>query len=882
MRWKHYRRYLADGSKEVWWKSIDPTTGKWANGLFGRTPASLPLWNWHRLKSFPPDAPIVLTEGEPAAQALDAIGICAVATVCGAEIVPDRSVLEILAGRHVIIWRDHDRPGALHMGDIARELADGIATSLRWVSWPDAPPKGDAADFVRLHGADATRDIIARAQVEMPPIPAPSADGDPTYARRASGSAHGKRPTHGELLERAVRDAQEQGDAELFHDPDSRAYITLRVGEHRETLLVKGRGFRSWLSAQFFRRHGKAPSTQAMQEFLGALEGQALYAGPEHPTFVRVGSHGGNIYLDLGDSAWRCVEITPAGWLIVPHPDRVKFRRAAGMGALPLPVPGGNLNELRRFVNVEDDDQWRLACAWEVGAVRDRGPYSILALLGEHGSAKSTTARMLRALIDPNTVALRASPREERDLAVGTRHSWVLALDNISRLHPWVSDALCRISTGAGFAARTLYSDEDETLLGATRPIIVTGIGEFATQPDFLDRALILKLPPIREYREEADLWPEFEIARPALLGALLDVVVAALAHLPHVRSSGLPRMADFAKWAVAAEPALGWPQGSFLAAYIANRVGANQTALEGSVVAADLLTLLDDPSRHGSWEGTVGELLDVLTQRAGDRAKVAWWPRSARALRGALDRITSNLRAAGVEILTLPRTGRERRLVIKKGRDEIVTTVTSSQTRENKAPRGDGLGDGPVAVPETVTATAAGSDGLDGGPEIVTPDRHLASPIKSRESDEVTVMTVPPLPLLEEGAPDPTPGPGHPSHPCPVCGGARFWRGASPKWICTQCHKPAVPGMAVAWADVAPTLPAGDEGGRVDLKHVPDLVPPANPMNSTKRDEGDVRDEVPPALSTDPLAAEAARRFGNAVVEVRSAPGTEEEETSP
>src|SRR5262249_48386394 len=153
-------------------------------------------------------------------------------------------------------------------------------------------------------------------------------------------------------------------------------------------------------------------------------------------------------------------------------------------------------------------------------------------------------------------------------------NSWLVAFDNLSYLPAWLSDALCRLSTGGGFATRGLFTDDEEVIFDAQRPVILTGIEELATRSDLLDRAIVLHLPPLPEdrCRPEAELWAEFEEARPRILGALLDVVAGALRELPAVKLPRHPRMADFAVWATAAETALGWERGSFLKAYSGNR----------------------------------------------------------------------------------------------------------------------------------------------------------------------------------------------------------------------------------------------------------------------------------------------------------------------
>ncbi len=111
-----------------------------------------------------------------------------------------------------------------------------------------------------------------------------------------------------------------------------------------------------------------------------------------------------------------------------------------------------------------------LVIAWALAVLRYYGPYPILVLAGEQGSAKSTFSKMLRALLDPNTAPLRALPREDRDLFIAANNGHLLSFDNVSGLPAWISDTLCRLATGGGFAVRQLYTDQDEALFDAQRP----------------------------------------------------------------------------------------------------------------------------------------------------------------------------------------------------------------------------------------------------------------------------------------------------------------------------------------------------------------------------------------------------------------------------
>jgi hypothetical protein len=450
--------------------------------------------------------------------------------------------------------------------------------------------------------------------------------------------------------------------AELFHAPDGTGFADLDISGHRETWAIRSKAFRRWLARRFFEATQGAPNSEALQSALNVIEAKAHFDAPERMVHIRVGELNGRLYLDLCDTTWRAVEIDTNGWRVIDRPP-VRFRRAAGMKPLPIPVLGGSVERLRSFFNVQSNADFVLVVGYLLAALRDRGPYPVIALSGEQGSAKTTFSAIVRALLDPNTAPLRALPRNDRDLFIAASNGHVLAFDNISGLPAWLSDTLCRLATGGGFSVRQLWTDLDEVLFDATRPVILNGIEDFVRRPDLADRSLFLTLETIPEQcrRPEAELWAAFEAERPRILGALLDVVAHGLRMLPHRRLDRLPRMADFAVWATACETAL-WPAGTFMDAYSGNRDEAIGMAVEGDVVMAAIRTMMT--GRTEEWVGTSSELLALLTSAVGEsicRSKL--WPQTPEALRGQLKRAAPVLRQIGITVV-FGGKGRARRSV--------------------------------------------------------------------------------------------------------------------------------------------------------------------------------------------------------------------------
>ncbi len=335
------------------------------------------------------------------------------------------------------------------------------------------------------------------------------------------------------------------------------------------------------------------------------------------------------------------------------------------MHSLPEPQRGGTLDDLWRYINLRSRRQRRLFLVWLLAALRGRGPFAILFISGEQGSAKSGLARVARSLTDPNEVVDRSLPKDPRDLMISAANCWVLSFDNISFLPEWASDALCRLSTGSAFSTRELYTDSDEVLFKAKRPVVINGIPDVATAGDLLDRAALLNLPriPARRRVDERTLWSEFAAHRPLLFGSMLDLLAAALRVEPSVHIDRLPRQADYATWGESVCRAMGEPAGTFLRSLRANRDEAATIVLESSTIAGAIMALLRDQPQ---WEGEADELLTLLPAfvEAGS-GRGRHWPQSPRGMSGALRRIVPALRTRGIVVTFRRASNQDRRRLI-------------------------------------------------------------------------------------------------------------------------------------------------------------------------------------------------------------------------
>lgn len=666
LRWN-----LPDGEKEI--RPVSRYGALWvACGM----PDPRPLY---RLTDLPNATRVYVCEGEKATDAIRALGLVATTSPHGAQ-SPRKADWTPLAGKEIIILPDHDSAGADYAGKVASILARLTpAPVVKLVELPDLPEGGDAVEFAAARAAasadDLRRTVEDLADAAEVWAPSPSTGGD----KKGQGKREESTPSASTVL---VQTAIAYG-AELWHDANGEPFASMPVGEHVQSHKLRSRAVKQWLARLYFYAEEKAASSQAITDAMNVLEAKALYDGAEHPAPLRLAEHEGRIYIDLADASWRAVEIDATGWRVVDNPP-VRFRRTKAMLPLPLPEQGGALDALRDYVNV-DAAGWPLVAAWLVAAARPTGPYPVLCLSAEQGSGKTTAASCLRKLIDPNGAELRDMPRNPHELMIAATNGWVIGYDNLSVVPGWLSDCLCRLATGAGFSARQLYSDDEETILAATRPAMLTGIEDLLVRGDLLDRALLvnlLRIPPERR-RTEREFWRSFDAQRPRLLGALLTAVSTAMRRLPNVRLDELPRMADFAEWATAAEPALGLADGEFLRTYNQNRQAANELAIEASPVAGVVYLLMQGDE---VWTGTAKELLAELETMADESVKrQRGWPGTPKALAGALRRLAPNLRGMGIDVdLTQRSADRQRRRLVALTRFCLQTSARIVQRTRN------------------------------------------------------------------------------------------------------------------------------------------------------------------------------------------------------
>jgi Domain of unknown function (DUF3854) len=440
--------------------------------------------------------------------------------------------------------------------------------------------------------------------------------------------------------------------AEYFCTPDKATYADIKVDGVRETHSIRSRVFRLWLTGEFYDSEEKAINSNAMAEILGVLDAKAVRSKVVREVNLRTAEHQGKIYLDLGSADWSAIEIDTYGWRIIAEPP-IRFTRPESLLALPKPIEGGSLDELKNLINV-DGDSWVLIATFLLFCFCPNKTYPVLVLAAVRGSGKTAAAEILKGLIDPGKGGLIKLQNDIRNLAAAAVNRWLMVYDNVGYISPDQSDDLCRMATNFGFSTRTLHTTAEETTLEFTRPQIITAIDALVTRDDLADRVLMAQLGEITEDKRLAQgaLSAKVEAARPKILGAMLTALSQTLAELPSTKPDRLPRMADYALFSIAAEKALGLEKGEFLEVFDRSRQQSRQIVLDASPLSDALMKMMEEYPLPKTYKGTASELLAKLEKCAeAGVAQTKSWPRSPITLNRQLDRLTPDLKEWGILI---------------------------------------------------------------------------------------------------------------------------------------------------------------------------------------------------------------------------------------
>lgn len=625
---KDFRQRRPDGRGGWIWK-LDDTR---------RVPYRLP-----ELLAADPTITVFVVEGEKDCEALVAAGHVA---TCGPQGAGKWSkVVDVargaLAGRDVVVVADRDDAGRAH----ARTVAASLLTVAAHVTVAEAAVGKDAADH--LGAGRPVTDLLVIASTDPEVVDAPLddwlAEADPVDDD-LSGDSFGSPADEGvDSLARMKSPPARDALVSIAEDH----YVIGRLDDER-TYLVPHDGpnvalLRGDAKADLARRYraltGKTTGRAPLDEAWMTIEGIA-HDAPKVSLPLRVGSTpDGEPVIDLADTTGRAIVVTAEGWSVVDR-SPITFRRSKAMLPLGEPVTGGNVGELFELLNIDPHNR-ALFAAWMTSSLFDTIPHPAPVLVGTQGTTKSSTARGMTKLVDPCLAATQKPPKSDDEWAQTCAARWMVAVDNISNVSEWWSDALCRTITGDGWLRRALYTDDDVVATSWRRCVILNGITLGATlRPDLAERLVLFELQRPTEWLTEREVDARLDDMRPRVLGALLDLAVGVIGALPDTPVVRDLRMADFATFLAAHDRVTG---AAALTSYRRQLDTIFDEALESDAVAVAVVEFME---RHDQWTGTARQLLGELAPPIHVPPD---WPTNARQLSNHMVRSAAMLHKIGI-----------------------------------------------------------------------------------------------------------------------------------------------------------------------------------------------------------------------------------------
>ena len=205
-----------------------------------------------------------------------------------------------------------------------------------------------------LKGTRHTRSVNDSApRISSPEIAVAEATEDPgpRTTRHGSSPATNSDTEKTRATEKLLRIA---ASARPFRRPDGQYSVSIAVDGHQECHALESPEVVRWLTRRYYESTGRLPSSASLSSTIRALAAHADIAGTAEADFVRVGCNnsGSTIFLDLGDSTWRAVEIQATGWQVVDRARRSfpaigRPACAAGSGPRRLDRPPEKIRERR-------------------------------------------------------------------------------------------------------------------------------------------------------------------------------------------------------------------------------------------------------------------------------------------------------------------------------------------------------------------------------------------------------------------------------------------------------------------------------------------------------------------------------------------------------
>ena len=433
----------------------------------------------------------------------------------------------------------------------------------------------------------------------------------------------------------------------LLRTPNGKTYTQIAGPEGGSVCYaINSTEIRKLIGHCYYKEHGKPLPRISSQEVIEQLQAEAMFEGEEQGVNVRIAHQDNATYIDTGRRDCKCIKINASGFDIIDEVP-VNFVRPQGFGELPLPEPGGEFDELKELLGL-DDQAFLLTIMFLVAFFCPNGAKFGMIMQGEQGSGKSVLSSVIKKLLDPSLVERSRMPKSEHELAIMAGQQALLVFDNASSIQWELSDFLCTLLTGGSMMVRRLYTEDESYLFHYKRAMLMNGIGDYANRPDLLERCVQtnLKAMPENSRKTESEIDQGLERIAPTILHQLYECVSHAYKTLDDVDPPRNIRMSDAAQWVMAAEPATDFDDGSFIDALVKVQKDMMAERVINDPLAMAVIALLEKENKN--YNGTVGDLFTKLQQ---DETNSRNLPKTAAHLSNRLKRLMPAMAKIGLVV---------------------------------------------------------------------------------------------------------------------------------------------------------------------------------------------------------------------------------------
>lgn len=474
------------------------------------------------------------------------------------------------------------------------------------------------------------------------------------YAPKNIATSTGSSKSSSQIIKLVI-----SGKFNLFKTPkDKKTFI----GHPEQPLIViptDSEDFYDAVSLEYYSQYGTPLTKDVLKKVLPTVRALIGEKGEEIKLFNRVAYKDGIIYYDLFEDH-NFIRISSQGVQVVGS-DVIKsvgirFVRYAHQQKQQMPVLEASVDDAYRlfeFLAIKDKEHQQLLLSHLATTLVPSISRCMLVLQGSRGSAKSTTLKLIRSLIDPSSPSLLRIPRNDDDLQIYLDKNYFCCFDNVSFISKEVSDSLCMMITGGGTIKRKLFTDGDIVTTDLKSCLALNGINLAIHEPDLLERSLIIETNRVEIVRSEEELFKEFEVAKPHILGGLFTLLSLTLRYLTD-QSPGIFRMADYYRYASSAAASLGVTNEQFGQIFQRNVDRQNEASIESSPLAQVIVDFMADKEII---ETKSSDLYAQLIEKSKEMGFDKGIPRGVNNLWKKLNPLRIDLEGVGIFIDRRPRS---------------------------------------------------------------------------------------------------------------------------------------------------------------------------------------------------------------------------------